>query len=208
MLFADPVAVPLVKIFAWLGIHPNLITLSTLVPFVFSCYFFIKGTGKSLVVGAVLWQISWILDCVDGKLAKYSDKMTKLGAKLDARLDFTRKFFAMASLVYGIFGKKALLHIGIALFVLHYTIHFFSHHVWRINRYRDTAYVTPFERRIIKRVGEFYTSYDEQFFMLFIAPFLAGVFEGRELLIMSTIWTVASVLYLIKSLSVYKKYRR
>lgn len=199
VLFADPLAIPMMKLLALLRIHPNVVTLSTLVPFFFSCFFFFKGDHKSLILGAIFWQLSWILDCADGKLAKYTGKVTEFGAKLDSRLDALRKFVALLFLFYGVFLKRNRVVLGLFLFLYHYGVHILFHRIFKINIYRRKEYVTPMEKRAIKRVGEYYTSYDEQFLMLFIGPLLNRV----ELL-----WAVATTLYLLKGLTVFLRWRK
>lgn len=198
VLFADPIAVPLMKILAKLNVNPNIVTIFSLIPTLLAPYYFFRGDRISLICGALLWQLGWILDNTDGKLARFTGKTSDLGAKLDNIMEI-RKPLAFLGILYSQFyikGPKWLL-IGILLVVLHHTVHFIAHYIYRIReRVYDKNRGIPYKGRLIKRVGEYYNADDEQFIIFFVSPLIGQVFWG---LVMSSILYLIAVLHTIHS---------
>jgi hypothetical protein len=54
-----------------------------------------------MIAGAVLLQIAFTFDCVDGQLARYTRQFSKLGAWLDSVFDRTKEYLAFAGLAIG-----------------------------------------------------------------------------------------------------------
>jgi len=81
---SQPLLLPIVKVLASLGIHPNVITLLCFFGFVISSFFI--AFGNFLVAGILLLLFA-PLDAIDGALARFSNKVTKFGAFLDSTLD-------------------------------------------------------------------------------------------------------------------------
>ncbi len=65
------------------SIKPNHITLLSLILNVSSAFFFIYGTPLSLFLGALVFESSFLLDYVDGTLARLTHSASSLGRKLD-----------------------------------------------------------------------------------------------------------------------------
>jgi phosphatidylglycerophosphate synthase len=174
VLFADPIGVPLARLLSYTPIQPDAVTIASLIPALACVYFFWRGDALSLVWGALLFQLSWILDCTDGKLARLTGKFSPLGRRLDPTIDFFRKLVAMAALVWGAYRAFGFtwgaLTGGGAVF--HYGIHLIAHRIPPKVTQGGIPQVPP-EKRVIRRVGQLYTAYDEQFFILFLGPALA-----------------------------------
>ena len=49
-----------------------------------------------MVAGAVLLQLAFTFDCVDGQLARYTRQFSKLGAWLDSIFDRTKEYVVFA----------------------------------------------------------------------------------------------------------------
>ena len=62
---------------------------------------FATGERAGLVAGAVLLQVAFTLDCVDGQLARYTRTFTKLGAWLDSIFDRGKEYVVFAGLAIG-----------------------------------------------------------------------------------------------------------
>lgn len=174
VLFADPLGILLARLLSHTSIHPNVVTIASLVPALVCTYFFWRGDSLSLIWGALLFWFAWILDCTDGKLARLTGKFSPLGRRLDPIIDFFRKFVAMAALIWGAyraFGLTwgALTGGGV---VFHYGIHLIAHRIPPKVTQGGIPQVPP-EKRVIRRIGHLYTAYDEQFFILFLGPALA-----------------------------------
>ncbi len=91
VLLVDPVAVHLVRLIApYRWITPNKITTTA---FLFGCgaaYGFSTLTATGLLVGALLFHISFILDCIDGKIARLNGTGSMFGSWLDYVFDRLR----------------------------------------------------------------------------------------------------------------------
>jgi Family of unknown function (DUF5941)/CDP-alcohol phosphatidyltransferase len=61
------------------------------------------GTGErwGLVAGAVLLQVAFMLDCVDGQLARYTRTYSRFGAWLDSVFDRLKEYLVYAGLAIG-----------------------------------------------------------------------------------------------------------
>jgi len=174
VLFADPLGIPLARLLSHTPIHPNVVTIASLVPALVCTYFFWRGDSLSLIWGALLFWFAWILDCTDGKLARLTGKFSPLGRRLDPIIDFLRKLIAMVVLVWGAYRAFGLTWGALTGggLVFHYGIHLIAHRIPPKVTQGGIPQVPP-EKRLIRRVGQLYTAYDEQFFILFLGPALA-----------------------------------
>lgn len=82
-------------------VTPNQVTLASFVIGVFAAFLFTKADFWLMVIGAVLLQVSLVVDCVDGELARYTRKFSKLGAWLDAITDRVKEYAVFLGLAYG-----------------------------------------------------------------------------------------------------------
>ena len=62
---------------------------------------FATGERPGMVAGAVLLYFAFVLDCVDGQLARYTRQFSKLGAWLDSVFDRTKEYLVFAGLAIG-----------------------------------------------------------------------------------------------------------
>lgn len=84
-------------------ISPNLITISSFFIGVVAAWCFACGDHCHLIRGAVLVQLSFAVDCMDGQLARYRQQFSKLGAWLDRVSDRVKDFIYFFSLAWGFF---------------------------------------------------------------------------------------------------------
>jgi phosphatidylglycerophosphate synthase len=93
------------KLLTWLAVKvhatPNQVTLLSFAIGLYSAYLFSRGTFVTILSGAILLQLSIIVDCVDGELARYTRKFSKLGAWLDAVTDRVKEYTVFLGLAYG-----------------------------------------------------------------------------------------------------------
>ncbi|NEC64633.1 CDP-alcohol phosphatidyltransferase family protein [Streptomyces sp. SID9727] len=102
VLLVDPVATRMLIVMAkFKFITPNRVTWSALFVGLGSAYFFLKGDTASLVIGAALYHLSFILDCIDGKLARLKGNGTVFGGWLDYVFDRIRVLFCALALMGG-----------------------------------------------------------------------------------------------------------
>ena len=93
------------KILTWVavkvGATPNQVTLLSFAIGLYSAYLFSRADFWPVFFGASLLQLSIIVDCVDGELARYTRKFSKLGAWLDAVTDRVKEYLVFLGLAYG-----------------------------------------------------------------------------------------------------------
>jgi phosphatidylglycerophosphate synthase len=80
---------------------PNQITIGSLIFGLISVPFFLKGTWIYLVIGALLFEISFLLDYCDGRIARLKGLKSTFGGYLDIMTDMIRYFLITLGLVYG-----------------------------------------------------------------------------------------------------------
>jgi hypothetical protein len=84
-----------------LGLTPNQVTVASVVVGLGAAALFAVGRPAALVAGAVLLQLSLVLDCVDGDVARYTRRFSPLGAWLDSSTDRLKEFACYAGLAWG-----------------------------------------------------------------------------------------------------------
>jgi len=93
------------KLGTWLavkiGATPNQVTLLSFAIGLYSAFCFSRGTFWQIFLGAVLLQLSIIVDCVDGELARYTRQFSQLGAWLDAVTDRVKEYMVFMGLAIG-----------------------------------------------------------------------------------------------------------
>ncbi|MCW2917535.1 MAG: CDP-alcohol phosphatidyltransferase [Actinomycetia bacterium] len=80
---------------------PNMVTSFSMWIAVVAAVWFAAGTRLGMVVGAVLFYFSFVFDCVDGQLARYTRQYSTLGAWLDATFDRAKEYVVYAGLAVG-----------------------------------------------------------------------------------------------------------
>jgi phosphatidylglycerophosphate synthase len=122
VLLVDPLAVRLLRWmvrFRW--ITPNRITVSAFVLSLGAAGCYLAGTPGWLVLGAVLYYVGFLLDCVDGKLARWQGSGTLFGAWLDYIFDRLRVLVCTLALMGGQYlrtDQGVYLALGVAVVFL------------------------------------------------------------------------------------------
>lgn len=89
---------PLTGVAVRLGLAPNTVTLVSLAIGLAAAWL-LTGDGVAVrVLGAVLLQLSLVVDCVDGEVARYTRRFTPLGAWLDGVGDRVKEYAVLAAL--------------------------------------------------------------------------------------------------------------
>lgn len=83
------------------GLTPNQVTTFSLALGVLTAAAFATGERWGLIAGAVLLQLAFTFDCVDGQLARYTRQFSKLGAWLDSVFDRAKEYIVFAGLAIG-----------------------------------------------------------------------------------------------------------
>ncbi|MER5949099.1 CDP-alcohol phosphatidyltransferase family protein [Streptomyces sp. NPDC001904] len=102
VLLVDPVAT---RMLCWLArfrfVTPNRVTWAALFVGLGSAGLFLRGDRMSLIIGAALYHLSFILDCIDGKLARLKGNGSVFGGWLDYVFDRIRVLFCALALMGG-----------------------------------------------------------------------------------------------------------
>lgn len=100
------------KLLTWVAIKvwatPNQVTLVSFAIGLYAAYLLTKGDPWSLLLGALLLQLSIVVDCVDGELARYTRKFSELGAWLDAITDRVKEYAVFFGLAFGAFVQQGI----------------------------------------------------------------------------------------------------
>jgi hypothetical protein len=99
--FVSPYSKYIARWAARRGWTPNGVTTLSVVTGFLSAAAFATGDRLGLVAGAVLLQLAFTFDCVDGQLARYTRTFTKFGAWLDAIFDRIKEYAVFAGLAIG-----------------------------------------------------------------------------------------------------------
>ncbi|MEU5576877.1 CDP-alcohol phosphatidyltransferase family protein [Streptomyces huasconensis] len=120
VLLVDPVATPLVRFTArYTRITPNQITWDAFLLGLGSAACFAFGDWKWLALGAVIYHLSFILDCMDGKVARLTGQGSVFGAWLDFVFDRIRVMVCGVALMGGQYERTGdTLYIWLALAVV------------------------------------------------------------------------------------------
>lgn len=97
-LVARPLAAVLLVPLARTRITPNQVTLLTLVVFAAGAALLALGRGWGALIGAAaVIELSYVLDCVDGQLARLQGTSSPVGAHLDFLMDELKAFLLVAA---------------------------------------------------------------------------------------------------------------
>ncbi|WP_392751809.1 CDP-alcohol phosphatidyltransferase family protein [Streptomyces sp. LN590] len=120
VLLVDPVATPLVRFVARrTRITPNQITWGALILGLVAAACFVKGDWYWLIAGALLYHLSFILDCMDGKVARLTGQGSVFGAWLDYIFDRIRVMACAVALMAGQYYRTGeMLYVWLAAVVV------------------------------------------------------------------------------------------
>jgi phosphatidylglycerophosphate synthase len=93
---------PLSKLLVHTEVSPNTVTVASMVIGLASAWFFAVGRPGDVLLGAVLFQISAIVDCVDGDLARVLFKESRSGKWLDLVADQVVHIGVFAGIAIGL----------------------------------------------------------------------------------------------------------
>ncbi|GLH98455.1 DUF5941 domain-containing protein [Phytohabitans aurantiacus] len=86
---------------ARLGLGPSAVTAISVAFAVAAAALFAVGGRSALVAGAVLLYLGFVLDCVDGQVARYTRNFSAFGGWLDTMADRAKEYVVYAGLAIG-----------------------------------------------------------------------------------------------------------
>ena len=122
------------------GWTPNQITLTSLGIALFTAVLFATGWYPALILGGVLAQVSLIVDCSDGEVARYTGSSSRIGAWLDASTDRVKEFAMYAGLAFGAARHgDHLWRMALGLLVLQIVRHTSDYNFAAVQAIRESA---------------------------------------------------------------------
>jgi phosphatidylglycerophosphate synthase len=95
---ARPLAAVLLPVLERSPVTPNQVTLLSLVVFVAAAALLVLWPGhQGLIAAVVVLELSYVLDCTDGQLARLRGTSTPIGAHLDFLMDELKAFLLVAA---------------------------------------------------------------------------------------------------------------
>lgn len=83
------------------GFTPNQVTTASLITALIAAGSAATGTRAGYIAAGILLLVSFVLDCTDGQLARYSLRYSTMGAWLDATFDRAKEYAYYAGLAIG-----------------------------------------------------------------------------------------------------------
>jgi len=111
------------------SITPNQVTLFALLVALVASYLMFTMEPIPLIVGSILLQIAFILDCADGQLARFRGVGSAIGGWLDQVADRIREFFLVLALIWGYYlvtDDVTIWPLGFAAFFLLFMLEYYS----------------------------------------------------------------------------------
>jgi phosphatidylglycerophosphate synthase len=102
---------------ARVGIGPNSVTAASVALVAAAALLFWAGGRPALLLGAVLLYLGFVLDRVDGQLARYTRRFSPFGGWLDAMSDRVKEAAVYAGLAAGAQGQGWALAVGVLVLI-------------------------------------------------------------------------------------------
>jgi phosphatidylglycerophosphate synthase len=109
---ANKLLIPVAKIEV---ITPNSVTLISFALYLIASVSLFLQYPNHLLVAAILFPLSYIGDCLDGQLSRFTNRMSELGNYLDKTLDVLKIFILTISLSWAVYiqtNSPAVLLLG------------------------------------------------------------------------------------------------
>ncbi len=124
------------------GWTPNQITITSLIFALVVSGFFATGWWPLMIVGAIGVQLSIIIDCADGEVARFTGVSSQFGAWLDAATDRIKEYAIYAGLTIGASHHGMnLWPLAMGLMVLQTVRHMSDYNFHAVQVIRETAVV-------------------------------------------------------------------
>lgn len=174
-LFIEPLVIYLTPVLAAWRVHPNVLTVISLLFGLSCCVFFALGYW---IWGAIAFQATYIPDCLDGKVARLRGMTSAFGAKLDAWADYARKPSCFLGIGIYFYINDQLFFAALTALLLF--IHVFVHRLYVFTSINHCDLEFPnFHRKVFRRIMPravaLYTFFEEQNLMFIVSPLVAGL---------------------------------
>ncbi|GAA3242139.1 CDP-alcohol phosphatidyltransferase family protein [Nonomuraea helvata] len=112
----------LIKPAVLIKVAPNTVTGASIGLAGLAAVWFSAGTQGGRLAGALLFYLSFALDCLDGQLARYTRTFSPLGAWADGMADRAKEYVVYVGLAIG-FGGDEIWRLAVAAMILQVVRH-------------------------------------------------------------------------------------
>ncbi|WP_431915863.1 CDP-alcohol phosphatidyltransferase family protein [Nonomuraea jabiensis] len=112
----------LIKPAALLKLAPNTVTGASIGLAALAAVWFSEGSQGGRLAGALLFYLSFVLDCLDGQLARYTRTFSPLGAWADGMADRLKEYAVYVGLALG-FAGAGIWQLAVAAMILQVVRH-------------------------------------------------------------------------------------
>jgi phosphatidylglycerophosphate synthase len=135
----EPAARPLVYTFKETPVTPNQVTVLSALLAIVAAYLLSLGDGRSMIQGGIIFEISLILDSVDGELARAKGMASDWGRIVDGIGDYVSSIAILIGLMVGLPGSRGeLIILAFLIFLRGVTFDYFKENMMsRINHGYD-----------------------------------------------------------------------
>jgi len=131
-LINRPLAALAVKVLLPTKVTPNQVTVFSFLLGILGAVFFFLGKPVYFIWGGILVQLSSMVDCLDGMLARAKNECSAYGAYLDIFLDRVNEFFIVVGYSFGLYRASAdftlfvLGLVALSLYFLHILLYYIT----------------------------------------------------------------------------------
>ncbi|MFO7979779.1 MAG: CDP-alcohol phosphatidyltransferase family protein [Candidatus Aminicenantes bacterium] len=140
-----PLAWAIVRVLKPTKITPNQVSVASFMIGIGGAACFAMGSPTWFIAGGILTQLSSIVDCADGMLARAKDQGTEFGKYLDIFLDRIVEFVLFGAIGFGMYrytGHSLILILallGSAAYFLHVCLYYITIHYYHNKVRGDTS---------------------------------------------------------------------
>lgn len=104
--FNRKVSALLTRLFLRTGFSPNAITVLSLLIGLVAAGSFALGSYVAGIIGSLLFQLSAVVDCCDGEVARLTNRQSRFGEQLDIAADNVVHMAIFAGVAWGLFLQQ------------------------------------------------------------------------------------------------------
>ena len=105
-----PFSIYVTRVAILLGISANTVTLIFFIIGLLACFFFTRGTGLGFLAGALTLQFWYLVDMVDGEVARYRKEISATGSYFDKMGHYAVNASIFFGLGFGIYREIDVPH--------------------------------------------------------------------------------------------------
>jgi CDP-alcohol phosphatidyltransferase-like enzyme len=120
-LFTRRISIYVTLLLSHTSVTPNQLTFSSILIGITAGLLWTVGSHLCFIIGGILFQVMYLLDCVDGELARYKNMSSPKGAYVDFVGHYFTAFAMIVGASLGLMKTQgmAILHFGLVIAIFH-----------------------------------------------------------------------------------------